>query len=151
CLRELLPAATRVAVLVNPAEGTNAETTLREVEPAARSLGLQIQVHNASTSGEINAAFAAIARERPDALFVGSSAFFSARRVQMVTLAAHHSIPATYASRAQVEAGGLMSYGTSLTDRYRQAGDYTGRILKGTKPADLPVVQSSKFELILNA
>jgi putative ABC transport system substrate-binding protein len=149
-LHELVPAAARVAVLVNPAEG-NAETDLRDVEPAARAMGLQLQVLKASTSGEINAAFAAIARGQSDALFVGSSPFFSARSVQLATLAAHHSTPATFGSRLQVEAGGLMSYGSSLTDKYRQAGIYTGRILKGTKPADLPVVQSSKFELVINA
>ncbi len=150
-LRELVPAAARVDVLVNPAEATNTETTLREVGPAGRAMGLQIQVHNASTNVEINAAFAAIARERPDALFVGSSPFFANRRIQMANLASRHAIPATYASREQVEVGGLMSYGTSPTDRWRQAGVYTARILKGTKPADLPVVQSSKFELVINA
>jgi putative tryptophan/tyrosine transport system substrate-binding protein len=112
---------------------------------------MQIQILKASTSGEINAAFAAIARERPDALFVGSGPFFGARRVQLVNLASRHAIPAMYANRAFAEAGGLMSYGTNGEDRYRQAGVYTGRILKGTKPADLPVAQSIKFELVINA
>ena len=149
-LHELLPAAVRVAMLVNPAEATIAEATLREVEPAARALGLQIQVLNASTSAEINAAFAAMVRERPDALFVGSGPFFSTRRVQLVNLASRHAIPATYSNRTSAEAGGLMSYGTDAAHRYRQVGVYTGRILKGAKPADLPVVQSIKFEFVIN-
>jgi putative ABC transport system substrate-binding protein len=150
-LRELVPAATRVAVLVNPANATNTETTLRDVEPAARAIGLQIQVLNASTSREIDAAFATIARERPDALFVGVDSLFTPRRVQMVQLAARHAVPATYSGRQYAEIGGLMSYGANLTDTYRQVGAYTGRILKGAKPADLPVVQASKFELVINA
>jgi len=150
-LRELVPAATRVVVLVNPANATNTETTLRDVEPAARSMGLQIQVLNASTSREIDAAFATIARERPDALFVGIDSFFTPRRVQMVQLAARHAVPATYSGRQYAEIGGLMSYGANLADAYRQVGAYTGRILKGAKPADLPVVQASKFELVINA
>jgi len=150
-LRELVPAATRVAVLVNPADATNTETTLRDVEPAARALGRQIQVLNASSSREIDAAFASFARELPDALFIGSSPFFSSRRIQLVQLAARHAVPAIYVGRQYVEVGGLMSYGASLTDAWRQLGIYTGRILKGAKPADLPVVQSSKFELVINA
>jgi putative ABC transport system substrate-binding protein len=149
-LRTLVPAAARVAVLINPAEATIAESTLREVESAARTTGLQIQIFRASTSGEINAAFAAIARERPDALFIGSGPFFGARRTQLVNLASRHAIPAIYASRPFPEAGGLMSYGSDIQDRYRQAGIYAGRILKGAKPADLPVVQSTKFELVIN-
>ena len=149
-LRELVPAATRVAVLVNPT-GPDAETMLRDVEPAARAIGLQIRVLNAGTSGEINEAFANFVRERPDALFVGSDPFFNSRRVQLTQLAARHAVPATYAGRDYAVAGGLMSYGTNVTDAWRQAGVYTGRILKGAKPADLPVVQSSKFELAINA
>jgi putative ABC transport system substrate-binding protein len=149
-LRELVPAAVRIAVLINPSEAMIAETTLRELKPAASAMGLQIQVLKASTSGEINAAFAAIARERHDALFVGSSPYFSTRRVQLANLASRHAIPATYSGRHYVEAGGLMSYGTSLTDWYRQVGVYTGRILDGAKPADLPVVQSTKFEFVVN-
>jgi putative ABC transport system substrate-binding protein len=137
-------------MLVNPAEATIAEAILREVEPAARALGLQIQVLKASTSAEINAAFAVMARERPDALFVGSGPFFSTRRVQLVNLASRHAIPATYSNRLSVEAGGLMSYGTDTAHRYRQVGVYTGRILKGAKAADLPVVQSIKFEFVIN-
>jgi putative tryptophan/tyrosine transport system substrate-binding protein len=149
-LRKLVPAAVRVAVLINPSEDSIAETTLREVESAASTLGLQIRIVKASTSDEINAAFAIIAREWPDALFVGSSPFFSARRVQLATLASRHAIPAIYSGRAYVEAGGLMSYGSSRTDWYRQVGVYAGRILKGEKPAELPVVQSTKFEFVIN-
>jgi putative tryptophan/tyrosine transport system substrate-binding protein len=150
-LRELVPGATRVAVLVNPTTPTTTETTLRNVTAAARAIGLQIQVLNASTSREINAAFATFVRERPDALFVGLDPFFNSRRVQMAQLATLHKVPAAYASRDIAEAGGLMSYGANITDAYRQVGVYTGRILKGAKPADLPVVQSSKFELVINA
>jgi putative ABC transport system substrate-binding protein len=150
-LRELVPGAVRVALLVNPANTVNAETTLRDVEPAARAMGLQIEVLKASTSREIDAAFATFVRERPDALLVGGDPFFRARRVQLANLASHHSIPATYALRDYAEAGGLTSYGSNLTDSYRQVGVYTGRILKGAKPADLPVVQASKFELVINA
>jgi putative ABC transport system substrate-binding protein len=150
-LRELVPAAARVAVLVNPYDATATESTLRDVQAAARAMGLQIQVLNASTIREIDAAFATVARERPDALFVGPGAFFTSRRIQLANLAARSGVPATYPVRDNVEAGGLMSYGASLTDAYRQAGVYTGRILKGAKPADLPVVQSTKFELVINA
>jgi putative ABC transport system substrate-binding protein len=150
-LRALVPAATRVAVLVNPANAMNTETTLRDVEPAARAMGLQIQVLNASTSREIDTAFATIVRERPDAIFVGGDAFFSARRVQLALLAGRHVVPAIFSDREYAEAGGLMSYGSNIVDVYRQVGVYAGRILKGAKPADLPVVQSSKFELVINA
>jgi ABC-type uncharacterized transport system substrate-binding protein len=146
-----VPAAARVAVLVNPAEPSITESTLRDLEPAARAMALQIQVRNASNSGEINAAFATLGRERPDALFVGSGAFFSARRVQVVQLAARDRVPTIYAQRPYAEVGGLISYGASLTDAWRQVGLYAGRILKGAKPADLPVVQASKFELVINA
>jgi putative ABC transport system substrate-binding protein len=149
-LRELVPATTRVAVLVNPANAPVTETTLRDVEPAARSMGLQIHVLNASTSREIDAAFADLVRERPDALFVGGDPFFNSRRIQLALLAARHAVPATYAQRDYPAAGGLMSYGTNVSDAWRQVGDYTGRILKGAKPADLPVVQASKFELVIN-
>jgi putative ABC transport system substrate-binding protein len=149
-LRELVPGVVRVAVLVNPTNPTNAEGTVRDVEAAARALGLQIQVLNVSTSGEIDAAFATLVRERPDALFVGSDAFFNNRRVQLVHLASRHAVPATYAGRDFAVAGGLISYGADITDAYREVGVYAGRILKGAKPADLPVVQSSKFELVIN-
>jgi ABC-type uncharacterized transport system substrate-binding protein len=150
-LRELVPAATRVAVLVNPADARTTESTLRDVEAAARAMGLQIRVLNASTSGEIDAAFASIVRERPDALFVGTDAFLSSRRVQFVLLTTRHAIPAAYTGREFPVAGGLMSYGSNITDAWRQAGVYAGRILKGAKPADLPVVQATKFELVINA
>src|SRR5262249_33293647 len=131
-----------------PAIVTNTDATLKDVEPAPRAGGLQIQVLNAKTSHEIDAAFATIVRERPDALFVASSPYFTSRRIQLVQLAARHAIPATYPGRQYVEVGGLMSYGANLADAYRQIGVYTGRILKGTKPADLPVVPASKFELV---
>ena len=150
-LLELVPAGTRVAVLVNPANVTNAESTLRDVEPAARAMGQQIQVFNASTSREIDGAFTTLVRERPDALFVSGDAFFDSRRVQLVQLATHHHVPATYSGREYAEVGGLMSYGSDITNAYLQVGISTGRILKGTKPADLPVVQSTKFEFVINA
>jgi putative ABC transport system substrate-binding protein len=150
-LRELVPTTTRVGVLVNPAQAANAETALRDVEPAARALGLQTKILNASTSREIDAAFATMMDERADALFVGGDAFLNSRRLQLALLAARHAIPASYASRDYPESGGLMSYGTNVTDAYRQAGAYVSRVLKGAKPADLPVVQSSKFELVINA
>jgi putative ABC transport system substrate-binding protein len=150
-LHELVPGAARVAVLVNPANTANAETTLRDAEPAARAAGLQIQILKASTSREIEAALATFVRERPDALFVGNDAFLTSRRVQLVHLATRHAIPASYTVRDFAEVGGLMSYGVNITDALRQVGVYVGRILKGAKPADLPVVQSSKFELVINA
>jgi putative tryptophan/tyrosine transport system substrate-binding protein len=150
-LRELVPRAARVAVLVNPANPSTTETTLRDVEAAARSMGLQIQVLNASTSHEIDAAFATLARERSDTLFVGGDPFFTSRRVQLAILAAHYSIPSTSGTREIAEAGGLMSYGANIPNAWREAGAYVGRILKGAKPADLPVVQSTKFELVINA
>jgi len=150
-LRELVPGAIRIAVLVDPAGPTTTESTLRDIGAAARAMRLQIQILNASTSREIEAAFASFAGERPDALFVGISPFFIVRRVQLAQLAARHAIPAIYQDRLHAEVGGLISYGASLTDAYRQVGVYTGRILKGAKPSDLPVVQSSKFELVINA
>jgi putative ABC transport system substrate-binding protein len=149
-LHDLVPKAVRVAVLVNPANAPGAETTLREIPEAARALGLQIQVLNASTSREIEAAFATLVRDRADALFVAPDGFFSGRRVQFATLAARYGIPAAYSSREVVEAGGLMSYGTDILDVWRQVGVYTGQILKGAKPADLPVVQSTKFYFVIN-
>ena len=150
-LRELAPGATRVAVLVNPGDAVNAETTLRDVQAAARAVGLQMQIIRASTSREIDVTFATMARERPDALLVGGDPFFHSRRIQLALLAARHAVSAIYASREYVEAGGLMSYGPNFLDTFRQVGVYVGRILKGAKPADLPVVQSSKFELVINA
>ena len=150
-LRELTPGAIRVAVLVNPANAANAETTARDVAAGARAMGLQIQVFNASTSREIDAVFETFERERPDALFVGADPFYLSRRVQLAHLATRHAFPAAYSGRDYADVGGLMSYASSLTDAYRQIGVYTGRILKGAKPADLPVVQASKFELVINA
>jgi ABC-type uncharacterized transport system substrate-binding protein len=150
-LHDLLPRAVRVAVLVNPADAANTASTLRDVEAAARALGLQVQVLNASTSREINAAFENVGRDGPDALFIGANTFLNARRIQVVQLAAFHRLPAVYPTRDFVEVGGLMSYGTNVMDAFRQLGIYAGRILKGAKPADLPVVQSSKFDLVINA
>jgi putative tryptophan/tyrosine transport system substrate-binding protein len=148
-LREMVPAATRIAVLVTGSSTT--ETTLREINRAAHAMGVQLQIINAGNSREIDAAFATFARERPDALFVSPDPFFRSRRVQLTQLATRHALPATYALRDYAEAGGLMSYGASLTDAYRQLGVYTGRIIKGAKPLDLPIVQASKFELVINA
>jgi putative tryptophan/tyrosine transport system substrate-binding protein len=149
-LHELVPAATRVAVLVNPANAVNVESTLREVGVAAPTIGLQIQILNAGTIREINAAFATFVHARPDALLVGIDPFFNSRRTQLVHLATRHALPASYPARDFVEAGGLMSYGANIADAWRQVGSYAGRILRGAKPLDLPVVQSSKFELIIN-
>ena len=148
-LREMVPGAARIAVLVNPASPLT-ETTLKDLEAAARVMGLQIQVLRASTSREIDAAFATFVRERPDAVFVGIDTFFNNRRAQLVNLASRHAVPATFANRDFAEIGGLMSYGSNIADTWRQVGIYTGRILKGANPADLPVMQSSKFELVIN-
>jgi putative tryptophan/tyrosine transport system substrate-binding protein len=138
-------------MLVNPANADLAETASREAESAARAIGLQIQVFNASTSSEINAAFARFARERPDAIFVGLDPFFNSRRAQLVNLTSRHALPAIFGTREFADAGGLMSYGSNITEAWRQVGAYTGRILRGAKPADLPIVQASKFELVINA
>jgi putative ABC transport system substrate-binding protein len=146
-LRELVPAATRVAVLLSPA---NAGTMLRDVEAAAATMGLEIQAINASTSRDIETAFAAFGRQRPDALFVTGGPFLLSRRMQLALLAARHAMPTSYGSREYAEIGGLMSYGASLTDAHRQAGAYAGRMLKGAKPSDLPVMQATKFELVIN-
>ena len=150
-LREIVPSATRVAGLVNPANVENTESTLRDVEAAAHTMGLQIRVINASTSREIDAAFSSFMHERPDALFVGSGPLFTSRRTQLALLAGRYGIPAIYAGRHITEAGGLMSYGASLTEAIRQLGIYASRVLKGAKPADMPVEQSTKFELVINA
>ena len=149
-LHELVPKAVRIAVLVNPANAPTAEAALREIPEAARAIGLQIQVFKASTSREIEAAFATLVREGADALFVAADGFFASRRVQFATLAAHYRIPAAYVGREIVEVGGLMGYGTDTFDMFRQVGVYTGQILKGAKPADLPVLQSTKFEFVIN-
>jgi len=149
-LHEVIPGAAHIGLLVEPNNGVTTETIVRDIEAAARPMGLQIRLLEANTSSEIDAAFATIARERLDALFVGNSPLFNSRRIQLVNLASYHRIPATYSGRIYPEIGGLMSYGASVTDAFRQAGVYTGRILKGAKPADLPVLQSTKLELVIN-
>ena len=147
-LREVVPAARRVALFVNPTDQENYESTIREAESAAR--GQELLVHNVATRRDIDAAFADIVRQRADALFVAPGSFFNTRRVQLVILAARHALPAIYATRAYPEAGGLISYGTDVLDAFRQVGLYAARILKGTKPADLPVLQLTKVELVIN-
>jgi putative ABC transport system substrate-binding protein len=149
-LHDLVPKAVRIAVLVNPANSSTAEATLRDIPEAARALGLQTQVLNASTRSEIEAVFATLLRDRADALFVAPDGFFTSRRVQFATLAARHAIPAVYSNRGYPEVGGLMSYGSDTLDYYRQAGVYTAQILKGAKPADMPVLQSTKWEFVIN-
>jgi putative ABC transport system substrate-binding protein len=149
-LHELVPKAVRIGVLVNPGNALVAEATVREIQKAAPTMGLEIQILNATTIGEIDAAFGILARERLNALLVAGDAFLISRRVQLATLTARDRIPSAYATRDPVEAGGLMSYGTSLADSFRQIGVYTGTILKGAKPADLPVLQSTKFEFVIN-
>jgi putative ABC transport system substrate-binding protein len=148
-LRELVPAAKLVAVLFSPAE-PSFETQLKDVQDAARTAGLQTLVLRASNEREIDAAFATAAEQRASAMLVGTGFFFTTRREQLVALAARHALPTIYGQREFMTAGGLMSYGTDLADAYRQAGVYAARILKGTRPADLPVVQATKFELIIN-
>jgi putative ABC transport system substrate-binding protein len=150
-LRELVPAMTRVAVLVNPANATSADSTLKDVAAAASASGLRLSVLNAATGSEINAAFATFAPEKPDALLVAGDAFFSSRRIQLVHLATRLGIPTTYSQREFSDVGGLMSYGPNFADVFRQIGAYVGRMLKGATPTDLPVVQSTRFELVLNA
>jgi putative ABC transport system substrate-binding protein len=149
-LRDLVPKVVRVAVLINPGNASVAATTIRDAQDAASTIGLQIQILNAATIGEIDAAFATLAHERPDALFVAADAFFVSRAVQFITLTARDRIPATYPIRDFVAAGGLMSYGTDIADMFHQVGLYTGKILKGAKPSDLPVVQSTRFEFVIN-
>jgi ABC-type uncharacterized transport system substrate-binding protein len=148
-LRELVPSLARVAVIVSPVS-LNAETTLRDVEPAARAMGLQTDILNASTSREIDTVFASFVGRRPDALFVASDPLFTSRRVQLANWAARYGIPMISSTREIAEVGGLISYGSNIMDAYRQMGVYTGRILKGAKPEDLPVVQSTKLELVIN-
>jgi putative ABC transport system substrate-binding protein len=150
-LRELVPRAARIAVLVNPADVASTETTVKDAKAAAPAIGLQIQFLHANTVGEIDSAFETMARDGYDALFVAAGPFWAGRRVQLAQLAAFNRLPTTYSNREYVEAGGLMSYGTSISDAFRQLGVYAGRILKGAKPGDLPVVQASRFELVINA
>ena len=145
-MHELLPKATRFAVLINPADVTASAATSKALKEAARTLGLDLLFFDASTPAGIDAAFAAFVRERPDALFIAPEGFFASRAVQFVTLTARDRMPASFATREMVEAGLLMSYGVNLADTFRQVGNYVGRILKGEKPADLPVLQPTKFE-----
>jgi putative ABC transport system substrate-binding protein len=149
-LHELVPRAARIAMIVNPVNLAAMESAERDAQPAGRDMGVKIQIVRASTSGEIDTAFAALASEPPDALFVSNDGFLNSRRVQLVQQAAHLRLPAIYTGREYAEVGGLMSYGANVTDAFRQAGIYAGRILKGAKPSDLPVVQASKFELVIN-
>jgi ABC-type uncharacterized transport system substrate-binding protein len=149
-LHDLVPKAVRFAVLINPRNASSAQTTLRGVRESAGAMGLQIQILNAATIGEIDAAFAILGRQRPEALFVAPDAFFNSRGVQFATLTARERIPSAYSAQELVVAGGLMSYGADLVDMSRQVGVYSGRILKGAKPADLPVLQSTKLQLAIN-
>jgi putative ABC transport system substrate-binding protein len=149
-MHELLPKATRFAVLVNPADATASAATSKALMEAARTLGVDVVFFNASTPDEIDAAFAVFARERSDALFIAPEGFFASRAVQFATLAARDRMPASFATREMVEAGLLMSYGVNFADTFRQVGNYVGRILKGEKPGDLPVVQPTKFEFVIN-
>jgi putative ABC transport system substrate-binding protein len=149
-LRELVPGAARIAVLVNPTDAIRTETVVRDVGEAARDIGLQVNFFNASTIREIDVAFAALVHERSNALFVSPDSFFNRRRIQLAVLAAGYAVPAAYGVRDYAEAGGLISYGTSLADSRRQVGVYAGRILRGAKPIDLPVLQPTKFELVIN-
>jgi putative ABC transport system substrate-binding protein len=148
-LRDLLPQAKRVGVLVNPADATT-DTQLKDIDAAARVMGLQIQVHNADTRAEIDAAFEVMGRDRPDAVFVGTTVFLNGRRVQLAQLSTFYRLPAIYALRDFVEVGGLISYGSDIIDSFRLAGGYVGRIIKGAKPAELPIVKADKFELVMN-
>jgi putative ABC transport system substrate-binding protein len=149
-LHDVVPKAVRIGALINPRSFVTAESTVREFTEAARTMRLQIEVLNAGTGAEIEAAFASLARAHVDALFVAPDAFFASRRVQLATLAARHGVPTAHPQRDMVEAGGLMSYGADPVETYRQVGNYVGRILRGEKPADLPVVQSTKFEFVIN-
>ena len=149
-LRELLPGTVRVGVLVNPANVANTATTLRDVEQAARTIGLEIHIFKSSSARELDAVFQSVSKEKLEALFVGNDAFLNSRRMQLALLSVRHGVPAIYASRDYADAGGLISYGTSFPDTYRQFGSYVGRIIKGAKPADLPVLQATRFELVIN-
>src|SRR5215831_5853667 len=149
-LHEMVPNSTAIGVLVNPTSPNLAESTARDAQQAGRLLGKQTHILNASTEGQVDTAFAALARMRPDALLIGGDAFFTSRRAQLATLATRQGLPTIYNVREFATAGGLMSYGASLVDAYRQTGIYTGKILKGAKPAELPVMQPSKFELVIN-
>ena len=149
-LRDLLPQAKRVGVLVNPADAGASDSQLKDIDAAARAMALQIKVHNADTRDEIDTAFEAMGRDRPDAVFVGTTVFLNGRRVQLAQLSTFYRLPAMYGLRDFVEVGGLMSYGSDIIDSFRQAGRYVGRIVKGAKPAELPIVKADKFELVIN-
>jgi len=149
-LRELVPGISRIAVILNPVNPTTSKSTLQAVQLAGRALGLQIEVVNASTSRDIDAVFATFARARPDGVFVSQDPFLNSRRLQLSMLAMRHGLPASYSGREYAEVGGLLSYGSNIADAYREVGVYCGRVLKGAKPADLPVVQSTQFELVIN-
>jgi putative ABC transport system substrate-binding protein len=149
-LRDLLPKAARIGVLVNPTNVQTTERAVRDVNATADALGLQIQVLNATNGNEIDAAFTTLVSHRADGLLVAADAFFFSRRVQIALLAARHMVPTIYTVSDYAEAGGLISYGTDVADTLRQQGVYVGRIIKGTKPSDLPVVQSTKFKLVIN-
>jgi putative tryptophan/tyrosine transport system substrate-binding protein len=148
-LHELVPAANPIGLLANP-NFADANTQLKDIEDAAKSLGLELLVLRASTEREIDAAFNQLAQQRIGAVLIGSDPFFTIRRGQLAALTLRHGIPAMFDTRENAVAGGLMSYGASLVDGYRQDGVYTGRILKGEKPADLPVMQSTKFDFVIN-
>jgi putative ABC transport system substrate-binding protein len=150
-LRDLLPHATRIGVVVNPADAGATDVQLKELDAAALAMGLQIKIHNADTRREIDAAFEAMDRDRPDAVFAGTSTFLNGRNVQLVQLSTFHRLPTIYGLRDFVEIGGLISYGSDIIDSFRQAGRYVGRILKGAKPTELPIVKADKFELVINA
>jgi putative ABC transport system substrate-binding protein len=150
-LRDLLPHATRIGVVVNPADAGATDVQLKELDAAALAMGLQIKIHNADTRDEIDAAFETMDRDRPDAVFAGTSTFLNGRHVQLVQLSTFHRLPTIYGLRDFVEIGGLISYGSDIIDSFRQAGRYVGRILKGAKPTELPIVKAAKFELVINA
>jgi len=149
-LRDLLPQAKRMGVLANPSDAGATDAQLKDIDAAARAMALQIKVHNADTRDEIDAAFEAMGRDRPDAVFAGTTAFLNGRRVQLAQLSTFYRLPAIYGLRDFVEAGGLISYGSDIIDSFRQAGRYVGRIVKGAKPAELPIVKADKFELVIN-
>jgi putative ABC transport system substrate-binding protein len=148
--REIVPGMSRVVVFINSANPARAEAQMREAQAAGAAMNLQVQIVTVATASEINAAFTALAKDRPDALFVSPDPFFIGRRAQLATQAARNAVPTSFSTRDFPEAGGLMSYGTNIVDAYRQAGIYTGRILKGAKPADMPVIQATKFEMVIN-
>ena len=149
-LRELVPTARRIAVLVNPANPQRADVMVKEVQTETQAMGMDTRILSAGTADEINVAFARFERERPDALSVQPDPFFPARRVQLANLASRYALPSSFSVRENVEAGGLMSYGPNFLVALRETAAYVGRILRGAKPADLPILQSTRFELVIN-